>query len=316
MLPTMNAAIGAQLRFDDRRIIIVGAGGWLGMATLELLHLALGDQQFDARVVCFGARARALELRSGKTVAQHVLAELSHLPPCPSFLLHLAFLTKDKALEMDEAAYCEANRALSQMIRAALDKIGVEGAFVASSGAAYSAHDPRADDALRLYGALKCEDENTFSAWAHEANKVAIITRVFNVSGRYISQDKPYALFDFIRCALDRQPIVVRAPRRIERGYVAIRELLSLVFAFLLHTSRDVVRFDTGGQAIELLDLARVVADIAAVPVERAPITERDANHYVGDGIAYAALLSKFNIAPVSLTEQVRETYDYLAGAI
>lgn len=312
----LSANVVEALQLSNRRIVVVGAGGWLGMATLELLHMALGDAQFDARVVCFGARARSLTLRNGKTIAQEVLADLGHLPPRASFLLHLAFLTKDKASEMDEVAYREANRALSQRVLNSLDVIGVDGVFVASSGAAYSAEDTTADPALRLYGALKCEDEAAFSAWALESDKVAIITRIFNVSGRYISEDKPYALLDFLRCALNHQPIVVRAPCRVERGYVAIRELMSLVFALLLTTNQGVVRFDTGGEPIELVELAQLVGQITSVPIERAPITQPATNRYVGDATAYTALLSKYEIAPVSLLDQVRETYDYLSGTI
>lgn len=314
VLPTLAASIVEKLRRSGARIVIVGAGGWLGMATLELLHSALGGQQFDARVVCFGARARSLTLRGGKTIVQHALGDLARLAPAPSLLLHLAFLTKDKADDMDEVTYRATNRALSQSVLDSLTLIGVDAVFVASSGAAFSAGDVSADSALRLYGALKYDDEAAFSAWACASHKAAIIARIFNVSGPYISTDKPYALLDFIRCALKQQPIIVCAPRQVYRGYVAIRELMSVVFGLLLSTSSGVVQFDSGGEPIELFELARLVGEITAVQVERALITELTPNRYVGDATAYDALLSKFDIAPVSLRDQVRETYDYLAG--
>jgi nucleoside-diphosphate-sugar epimerase len=318
VLPRLTETVAERLRQDQRRIIIVGAGGWLGMATLELLHVALDENDFDARIVCFGASARQLTLRSGKAIAQRPLTELPLLPSRPSTLLHFAFLTKDKVQEMDEAAYCAANRALSDSVLNALDALGADSVFVASSGAAYSADDPAADQALRLYGQLKCDDEVAFSSWAQAGGKRAVICRIFNVSGPYISQGKPYALLDFIRCMIERRAIVVRAPRKVERGYVAIREMMSLVFALLLDDGDGegdgVVKFDTGGDTIELHELANVVASIHLVPVERAAISEPIANHYVGDNATYTALLARHQIERVSLHDQVRETYAYLVA--
>jgi len=315
MLPTLSSNVVEALRLSNQRIVVVGAGGWLGMATLELLHMALGDDAFDSRVVCFGARQRELSLRGGKAVPQRPLDEIRTLTPRPSWLLHLAFLTKDKASKMTEADYVAANIRLSQIILDALDPIGAEGLFVASSGAAYFADDATADPALRLYGSLKRADEAAFGAWAERQSKAAVIARIFNLSGPYISLDKPYALLDFIRCALAGQPIVVRAPYRVERGYVAIRELMSLVFTLLADHRDGTLIFDTGGDLIELYDLAKLVAEIASVPAERVPITKPDANHYVGNDAAYVALRSRYGIEPVSLQDQVDETYTYLAAA-
>lgn len=312
--PLLAPAALAALAKGDRRIVLTGASGWLGRATIELLHDALGDGLTD-RLRCFGSSARQLTLRDGIAVEQRPLIEIGRLDPRPTWMLHLAFLTKDRVEGMSAEDYAAANAGLSRVVLDALDAIGTEGVFVASSGAARSADDPDADPAMRLYGALKRRDEVNFAAWAEARQRTAVIARVFNVAGPYINKHQAYALAAFINDAIAGRPIVVRAPHQVVRGFVAIRELMSLVFA-LLGAEPAVHRFDTGGEAMELGEVAReVAATLGSVPVERAEITADRIDHYVGDGRSYDRLRGDFSIPITSFADQVRETADYLVAA-
>lgn len=309
MRPGFASATLAALAASDHRIVVTGASGWLGSATIELLHDALGDTLFD-RLACFGSNARVLTLRDGLSVEQRPLAEMPHLDARPTWVLHLAFLTKDRVAGVDAAAYAAANAALSATVLGALDAIGAVAVFVASSGAARVADDPYADPAMRLYGALKMRDEMDFAAWAATRGRTAVIVRVFNVAGPYINKHQNYALAAFINDALAGRSISVRAPHRVVRGFVAIRELMSLVFA-LLAGAPAVHSFDTGGDAMELGEAAQAVADaIGQVEVERAAIASERIDHYVGDAGRYYALLAVCGIARVPFAVAVRETAD------
>lgn len=308
----LNARVADALARSNRRIVITGAGGWLGLATLDSLAAALGSA-FAGRVVAFGSSGRTLHLRDGREVVQHPLADLAALDPAPTWLLHYAFLTKDRAEAMDEATYRHANGAIRETVLAALDAIGVDGVFVASSGAAYKAHDAAASPAMRLYGALKAEDETAFAAWAEARDKRAAIARIFNLTGPYINKHQAYALASFILDGLAGRAISVRAPRAVVRGYVAIEELVALAFAELQAATRGVARFDTGGEPLELADVAEVVARaLPGARVERAPIVEAGADVYHGDPAAYAALLERHGLHPQALPDQVAKTIDYL----
>ncbi len=304
----------AALRASDHRIVITGAGGWLGSATLELLRDALGGG-FDARVLCYGSSARKLVLRDGLAITQRPLGELPDLDPRPTLVLHLAFLTKDRVAGMAEADYVAANEALSGIVAGALDRIGATAVFVASSGAARAADDPAAAPAMRLYGALKKRDESTFADWAIRADRTAVVTRIFNVAGPFINKHQDYALAAFINDALAGRPIVVRAPHRVMRGFVAIRELMSLAFLLLLEKGARVTSFDTGGDALELGEVARVVAEtLGPVTVERAAITSDRVDDYVGDRTAYDRLLARYEVAAVPLPDQIRDTAESLVA--
>jgi len=303
------------VRDSRQRIVITGAGGWLGLATLELLEDALGDA-LPGRVHCFGASPRMLSLRSGATVEQRPLEQIAELDQRPTLLLHLAFLTKDRAEAMDEAAYRAANRQLSQIVLDDLDRIGAKSVFVASSGAARFADDPAKSAAMRLYGELKRDDEDAFAAWAEANATRAIITRIFNISGPHGNKLQSYAMSALMLEAMAGRTVAVRAPHQVVRGYVAIRELMSLVFALLLDPASGVVRFDTGGEEMELAELASVIAALTGGNAERAPLTSDAEDRYVGERTTYEQLLAKHDIATVPLAQQLEETRSDLARRV
>ena len=311
MTYALSARVRAALRDSDRRIVMTGAGGWLGLATLELLSDALG-QDFDGRVTCFGASRKTLALLDGRHIEQFPLGHIVHLSSRPSIVLHLAFLTKDRAETMDEADYTRANRALTRQLLGALDAIDARAVFVASSGAARFADDPARSPAMRLYGALKRADEEAFDDWAKTRGRRAVIARLFNIAGPHINKVQSYALSALILDALAGGPVRVRAPHHVVRGYVAIRELMSLVFALLLDERPAVLRFDTGGKAMELAEVAAVVAGEFGGTVDRPAPQIADEDIYLGNPQPYARLLVEHEIEPVLFAEQVRETGDTL----
>lgn len=308
----LDQHVAQALARSEKRIVVTGAGGWLGLATLDSLALALGDS-FGRRVVALGSSARTLHLRGGLTVEQRPLADLAHLESQPTWLLHFAFLTKDRAETMDEPEYRAANAAIRETVLAHLEPMGTEAVFVASSGAAYKAQDPAASAAMRLYGELKVEDETQFAAWGEATAKRVVIARIFNVTGPYINKHQAYALASFILDGIAGRPIEVRAPRRVVRGYVPIAELISLALAEMAAGEAGIMRFDTGGEPLDLGEVATVVAcHFPGLSVRRAEIVEHQADVYHGDPARYAALLQRHGMVPEPLGAQVAKTIDYL----
>lgn len=308
----LSPAVADALRASDKRIVITGAGGWIGMATLDLLAAALGDQ-FDDRVVAFGSSARPIKLVGGQVVEQRPLIDIDRLAPSPTLVLHLAFLTKDRAEAMDEVAYRTANATIDSIVLSALDRMGATGVFVASSGAAGFADDPEASAAMRLYGSLKVDQERAFSTWADDSRQRLVIGRLFNLSGPYINKRSSYALASFLLDSQAGKPIQIAAPHAVVRGYVAIREMMSLVFAALLDETGDTLRFATGGRPVEIGDLAALVAAKGTgAAIERAAAMDGRKDIYVGDDASYRDLLATYGIEPMDLARQIEETADFL----
>jgi len=308
--------VRAALLRSERRIVIVGGRGWIGRTLLDLLDEALEGDALLERLVVFGSGDASITLASGRVVEQKALSGLRDLPARPTMLFHLAFLTKDKVAGMAGADYVAANRALSQQVIDALDPLGVDRVFVASSGAAAFAQDASAAHDLRLYGALKQQDEDRFAAWAmaDEAHRRAIVTRIYAVSGPHINKHETYALANFILSALKGETVEVRASIPVYRGYVAVRDLLSLLIALMESPAgAPVQRFSTGGEVLELGDLARRVSTLLPCSVIRRPITGEGENRYIGDDAAWTALMAAQGIEGLALDDQIRETARFLA---
>jgi nucleoside-diphosphate-sugar epimerase len=313
--PVLTGIGAVRLGTSSDRIIVVGAGGWLGLATLELLQGLLGHQ-FAKRVIGFGSVPRLLRLRGGVSIEQRGLEDLATLSDQPSLVLHLAYLTQEKAKAMADADYIAANRAISNRVLDALDGIGARGVFVPSSGAVYAADQSDASASLRLYGALKRADEAAFGAWSQAPGKRAVIVRVFNLSGPYINKQSSYALACFIADALAGRPLEIRAARPVYRSYVAIAELMSVVFALLTDGETGLTLFDTAGDRdYEMGEIAQVVQEVLNHPngVIRPVLSEAPPDRYTGDGVAYRRARSRFDVEPVDFPSQVLDTARYMA---
>jgi nucleoside-diphosphate-sugar epimerase len=321
-LPAAPAAVltgaGARRLLGSQvRVVVVGAGGWLGLATLELLSDLLGST-FGDRVLAFGSSPRWLSLRSGLTVRQGGLADLAGLRPEPTLLLHLAYLTQERAKTMSDGDYALANRTITDQVMASLDRIGVVGVFLPSSGAVYQTSDAHVAASVRLYGRLKLEDEARLRQWAGSPGRRAVIARVFNLSGAYINKLSSYALACFIADGLAHRPIAVKATRPVYRSYVAVSELMSVVFGALTDGQSGANLFDTAGDVVlEMGEIATAVSETCAsgCSVARPPIASSQADRYVGDGAEYRRLREMFGVEPISFPAQILHTARYLAEA-
>jgi UDP-glucuronate decarboxylase len=313
--PALGGSGAERLRDGPWRVVVTGAGGWLGLATLELLAGLLGER-FEERVVCFGGRGRTLRLRGGVEIAQAPLAAMADLPPKPSLVLHLAFVTQGPAMTLDAQGYVAANRALAAQVLSALDRIGAEAVFQASSGAAYLADPGGGPQSKALYGWLKREDEAAFADWAARRGARAAIGRIFNLSGPYINRRSTYALASFIADALAGRPVRVGAATPVWRSYVAIATLTSVAAGVLTGGSTGVTAFETAGeQALEVGELAQLVAATLDAPGVARPAFDPAAagDRYVGDGRAFADLARIHGVAPIDLVTQIRQTAAFMA---
>jgi nucleoside-diphosphate-sugar epimerase len=315
-----SARIAGGLRASGLRVLITGASGWMGRATLEALEQALGPD-FDSRVLAFGSRARPLALRSGRRIEVAELGALRELPRAPSLLLHYAFLTKDRVAGLSAQEYFGASEALTQSVAQAMPRIGVERLLFPSSGAVYG--QPMRQDYSVLeepeknpYGTQKLRDEQGFTRLCREHGVRLAIPRVFSLSGPFINKHEAYVLASIINRALEHAPVELRARRAVFRSYIGVRDLLDVAFGWLMAEPAEQVIFDTGGEIVEVGELARrilSVLDCTDLAISRPTPDGSPEDRMVGRDTGFNALAAAAGIVVAPLDRQIADTAAYLA---
>jgi nucleoside-diphosphate-sugar epimerase len=315
-------AIAERLRASALRVAITGASGWLGQATLEMLEQALGDD-FAERVCAFGSRARTIAMRSGRKIEILPLTDLASLASNATLLLHYAFLTKEWTASLDSAEYFGRSEAIAHTLADAIAAVGAEKLLFPSSGAVYGLptrtdRSTREDPEANPYGTQKLRDERRFSTLCGTHGVRLSIPRIFSLSGPFINKHDSYALASIINYTLSGAPVQLRARWRVVRSYIAIRDLLDTSIGWLL-ASREPRRivFDTGGEAVEVGELARKVLRVLGredLPILRPEPGPEPDDIYLGEGTQFEELARQQGVALAPLEQQISDTAAYLRG--
>ena len=311
---TFHESTARKLTESERRVIVTGAGGWLGRATLEMLEGALGER-FDARVVAIAAQPRKVKLRSGRETHFIDFKSAQALPEAPTLLAHYAFLTRDKVAASSLSDYAAANRLITTQAIELADRLNVDGIFVVSSGAVYERGRSLASSLEKNpYGFLKQEEEEAFTKFAQVKRCRLSLCRLFNLSGPFIH--KEFALNSILLSILERRDIELRATHEVVRDFIHVRDLVSLGFAMMLDADhRRLTSFDSGiGQPIEIGALAQRAIDLLDAR-ESAILREKlsgEPNVYVGETQDMAQLCAAYGLAVAGLDEQILDTAQYL----
>lgn len=316
----LSPITATRLRNSDTRIVVTGASGWLGQATLEMLEQAL-KEDFPRRICAFGSRAGTLALRSGTRLEIAPIAALGSLPYATTLLLHYAFVTKERVAGMTPDAYFQIGENIATSISAAIPAIGVTRMLFPSSGAVYglptrSDRSVLDDPEANPYGTQKLRDEARFMDVCNQYRIRLAIPRIFNLSGPFINKHGDYALASVLNSALSGTPIELRARRRVVRSYISIRDVLDAMIGWLVESNQsEQLVLDTGGEIAEVGDLAHKVLDILGrtdLPVRRPPLDSDPDDIYLGDGAKFEQLAAVQDISLSTLDAQIADTAAYM----
>jgi nucleoside-diphosphate-sugar epimerase len=313
-----QSLMGSALVDRDVCFAVTGATGWLGMATLDVLDIALGPRAGE-RVIAFGSRGREIKLRAGRSVRVHALDNLDHLANDKRYIfLHYGFLTRAKVAKYSHDDYIAGNAAITDAVSRTVSARKTIGLFVPSTGAVYRKDGTLDDDiTANPYGVLKLRDEAHFAQIAAQLGISLTMVRIFNLGGPYINYVNTYALSSIILDVLRGGRVTLRASHPVIRSYVSIFDVIDLALCTLSDREQPMAKpFDTAGEReIELGELAQYCATVLGrpgIPIERPPLREEPADRYVGDGTAMRARAARYGIALASLPDQINETADFL----
>jgi UDP-glucuronate decarboxylase len=295
----------------ESRFAVTGASGWLGRTALRLLAYAIPREQFSRRVLAFASAEKKILLPDGGHIEARPLQHLGSAVGDDTFILHFAYLTRDRAAE-GLPQYVAGNCSITGHVLAALER-GVAGLVLASSGAVYGSDGSLSTDLSgNPYGTLKHFDELIFTRAAQSVRASCVIARIFALGGAAMTKPDHYALGDLVTSALNGLPLTIRAAHPVFRSYAWADDVIALALLSILSGPEQFLVFDTGGQIVEIGELAERVRHLLGrpdLPIVRPhldPGTPED--RYVGDRSAMDSLSLKYGLRTAGLDDIIRET--------
>jgi nucleoside-diphosphate-sugar epimerase len=160
------------------------------------------------------------------------------------------------------------------------------------------------------YAAQKRIYESKMSEIAAEIENNISVARVWSVTGSYCTKPGTFAFTDLITQA-KLGLIEIKAKHLVYRRYCAIEDVLAL--AILTNEPESNPVFDTGGDLIEIGDLAKLVVELVNpnAEIRRQIDPELKSDDYCSDSKDWGALLQSANLAKDSISDQLtRVAYD------
>ncbi len=304
---------------DELNMLVIGGGGWIGLATLDMLHALLGEQAFRRRVTVLGSSRRRLEVNPGLSVECEALASFVPQSAGPTLVFYYSFLTKDKVKAGSIDQFVAINRSISDRVHDLVGAIRPRAVVLPSSGAVYAAGRRLETDLERNpYGALKVVDESRFQELMARLGGQLVVPRIFGLSGEYINKHDAYALAGFIKSVQSGSGIEIRARHDVFRSYMYIGDLVGLTLQLALAAKRGSVVFDTAGdEVVEIEELAQRVAQVLGHPslaIRRTREPSLPADRYVGDPVHVRRLMAAADAEQMPLDTQILRTASHLGS--
>jgi nucleoside-diphosphate-sugar epimerase len=299
------------LRLASSRYVVTGPSGWIGRTLLSRLEENLGAG-ISAQVTAFASSARDQLLPSGAKLPVRPLETISPADVEGAHLVHLAYLTKEKAEQLGERRFTEGNLAIDDAVLGAMAVAAPASVFVASSGAAALA--ARGED-LHPYGLTKLRQEARFLDAAACSDVPTIAGRIFNLSGPNINKISSYAISNFVQQAREQGRIRIEATVPVFRSFLHVGDLCAMIDAAArVGIGRDRPVDLCGGKVVEMGELALAIASEVGdgIAIERGQVDCSKPSAYLGKYSETKSMAMCLGIDLVSLQKQISDTVAWL----
>lgn len=286
------------------RVLITGATGWFGQTAIHLMReskeipilpLASKSRSFDS--IGFSYFVNRWDL--------NLIKEFR-----PTVVIDCAFLTKEQVTNEDIEKYISTNELLTSQLLELTSLSSVRRVITVSSGAAMYPIDAIQGTILENpYGYLKRKAELSLEQISRETKTNAIVARAWSVSGAFIGKSKKYAMSDMIIAAATSDEIIIQAPHKVFRRYVAVEDLLALSLAQSDKCQFDVI--DSEGDLLEMHDLAQKVCEVInpKSTITRVKMTAQRSNEYYSRTSRWPELCDFWGFVPESIDNQIYRSY-------
>lgn len=302
-------------RFSGRRIVVTGAGGFVGGHLLRAL-LALQDSGRLETPLTAVAPVRSIERTRARleAIADHPRLELVEwdfnsiaLPDLGDlhFVIHAASQSSPKHFGPDPVGTAIPNgvgtAALLTALQASSDP---QGFLFVSSGAAYGAVQPGTPvaegdygvldplDPSWIYGESKRYGETLCAAWSLQYGLHTTIGRLGHTYGAGLQSDDGRAFVDFAYAAARGEPIVLLSDGSVVRPYCYISDAVAGLFAVLLRgATGNAYNVSNPRGELSILELAELISGLSPTPgLEVSRRVRADDSGYLPNPVAKASV--------------------------
>ena len=295
---------------SDVNVLITGATGWLGQQTAKKLVYRFREN-LQLTLINSTPTNLYIQNKQFQTIAPTSVKYDKKI----DYFFDYAFVTREKIDSLGFKQYIETNLSLITQSAEMVKKLGPKTVVLASSGAVYNSSKFAHTKNYQLYSELKTFQEQQITESCKQAGAKLIVVRIFNLSGEGINKSKIYAFQEFIEKAIKNKEIIINSNFQVLRRYCDIGQLLDL----LLEQSFQGIHisFDSGGQLIELRDLAGIIKKTlnSNSPIISKPIDSYSTqDNYYSQSDQYESLTREFlNQDSLSIESQVINTAKYLS---
>lgn len=289
-LDAIVAALGDKwqlLRGAD--ILVTGGTGFFGVWLVSALLHAERRLQLGLRVHVVSRRPEALlervpELRASAAL-RLIAAEIRAFQPAKGLrithVIHAATAASAQLNAVDPVEMAHVASEGTRHILACARELGVDRMLFTSSGAVYGKNPPEVThvgeeqmgvlDPLapqNAYAEGKRLAELYCAAYAGKHELAVVVARCFAFVGPFLPLDAHFAIGNFMRDALRRQPIIVQSDGSPRRSYLHSVDLTTWLLQLLL-SGKSCRAYNVGSDHdISVGELAGLIAKLRGVPFE------------------------------------------------
>jgi nucleoside-diphosphate-sugar epimerase len=279
-------------------VLVTGAGGWFGRTAvamtrksdLELLPTGSKDQQIE-----IDGQSQALQAQDLEIIAAFK----------PTVVIDTAFVTRERLPILGHKTYIETNQKLIDQSLAIAALPSVRKYIGFSSGATmHLAGHASFSLEENPYAAQKRIYESKISEIASVLQSDISVARVWSVTGSFCTKPQTFAFTDLIAQA-KLGLIEIKAKHLVYRRYCALEDVLALAMLPSAPIGNPI--FNTGGDLIELGELAKIVVDLVNpnAEIRRQIDPQLTPDDYHSDSRDWVELIQSANLAKDSISDQV-----------
>jgi len=288
-------------------IMITGASGWIGRATLEYFYKIFQDD-IEKFIFPISASQKNIKLSNNFSIKTYDY-QYNFDKNKAYVILHYSYPTKARLETLSDDEFNKNCQQIKTSISKIIQNYQIKSLIFPSSGAIYNQNN--------LYAKNKIDDELYLLELSEKYNFNIMIPRIFNIGGPFINQPQIYALNNFILQTKANKKIIINANNDVFRSYVHVNNLIDLFFKWLIDKDKETpLIFDVSHpNKIEIKDLARKISEVLKIDCEIiAPNfnPQNPSDYYVGDHNKILSLCQKYQINLVDLEQIILDTNLFL----